>query len=45
MGNLSRDKLSDIWNGEKYRYFRRQVNSDNLPEDCKKCPKKVGMTL
>jgi radical SAM protein with 4Fe4S-binding SPASM domain len=45
MGNLYKESLAAIWNGEKYRYFRRKVNSDDLPEDCKKCPKKVGITL
>ncbi len=45
MGNLYKESLTDIWNGEKYRYFRRKVNTPDLPEDCRKCPKKVGMTL
>lgn len=45
MGNLYKESLPDIWNGEKYRYFRRKVNTPDLPEDCRKCPKKVGMTL
>jgi len=45
MGNLLRERLADIWNGEKYRYFRSKVNSSDPPKDCKKCPRKVGMTL
>jgi radical SAM protein with 4Fe4S-binding SPASM domain len=45
LGNLNYEKMADLWNGEKYRYFRRKVNSDDLPEDCKKCPKKLGMTV
>ena len=45
LGNLNYEKMADLCNGEKYRYFRRKVNSDDLPEDCKKCPKKLGMTV
>ncbi len=45
MGNLYEQKLAEIWNGEKYRYLRKYVNSQALPEDCRRCPKKVGATL
>jgi len=45
MGNLYQEKLAKIWNGKKYRYFRKYVNSQELPEDCRSCPKKVGLTL
>ena len=45
MGNLYQEKLAEIWNGKKYRYLRKYVNSQELPEDCKRCPKKVGVTL
>jgi radical SAM protein with 4Fe4S-binding SPASM domain len=45
MGNLYDQKLAEIWNGKKYRYIRKYVNSQDLPEDCRKCPRKVGATL
>lgn len=44
MGNMYTQTLAEIWNGEKYRYFRNRVNTGNLPEDCRRCPKKVGLT-
>ena len=45
MGSLYKNKLADIWNGEKFRYYRSRANTPDPPEECKKCPKKVGMTL
>jgi radical SAM protein with 4Fe4S-binding SPASM domain len=45
MGNLHKQSLTDIWNGEKFRHYRTRVNSSDPPEDCRKCPKKVGMSL
>jgi len=45
MGNLYEQKLSEIWNTGEYRHLRKYVNSQNLPKDCRKCPKKVGATL
>ena len=41
MGNLERQSLERIWNGEHYQYYRRYVNSNRLPESCKRCPKKL----
>ncbi len=40
MGNITNQSVPEIWNGEIYRYYRTHVNSHNLPEECKKCPKK-----
>ncbi|UCB53550.1 MAG: SPASM domain-containing protein, partial [Candidatus Zixiibacteriota bacterium] len=45
MGNLYKQSLADIWNGEKFRHYRTRVNSSDLPGDCSKCPKKVGLSL
>ncbi|MBI4321691.1 MAG: radical SAM protein [Chloroflexi bacterium] len=38
MGNIFRQSFDEIWNGEIYRYFRRTVNTDRPPLDCRKCP-------
>ncbi len=40
MGNLEKQSLEEIWNGERYQYFRRHVNTAYLPEECKECPLK-----
>jgi len=40
MGNLDRQSLEQIWNGDHYQYYRKHVNSNDLPEGCKRCPKK-----
>ncbi len=45
MGDLYEQKLSEIWNNQKYRDLRREVNSQDPPEDCRKCPRKVGLTV
>ncbi len=36
MGNLHNQPFREIWNGEKYKRFRRIVNR-TLPPDCLKC--------
>jgi MoaA/NifB/PqqE/SkfB family radical SAM enzyme len=36
MGNLADQSLSEIWNGEKYRRFRSEVNSAP-PRACREC--------
>lgn len=36
-GNIKKEKVSKIWNGEVYQKFRRRVNSNNPPEVCKRC--------
>lgn len=41
-GNLLEASFDDIWNGEKYREFRRALVSDTPPETCTHCPKRPG---
>ena len=36
-GNIKKEKISKIWNGEVYQRFRKRVNSKNPPEVCKRC--------
>jgi MoaA/NifB/PqqE/SkfB family radical SAM enzyme len=40
VGNIFMQSFSDIWNGEGYRYYRRNVNTSAPPEDCVRCVKK-----
>jgi radical SAM protein with 4Fe4S-binding SPASM domain len=37
MGNLQEDSLEKIWRSEKYRDFRRQLKSGDLPAQCNNC--------
>lgn len=37
MGNVHEQSLAEIWNGEKYRAFRRRMNARDYPEVCKTC--------
>jgi radical SAM protein with 4Fe4S-binding SPASM domain len=43
MGNVRKEGLSAIWNGPTYQYFRRRVNTDSPPDDCRGCPVKTGI--
>ena len=36
-GNVFQESGEAIWNGERYRAFRRQLMSGDLPERCKSC--------
>jgi radical SAM protein with 4Fe4S-binding SPASM domain len=39
MGNLFTDGFEDIWNGWRYRSFRRELRrKDTVPEPCRWCP-------
>lgn len=40
MGNIFEQSFSQIWNGETYRYYRKNVNTSNPPQDCARCIKK-----
>ena len=40
MGNILEQGLDEIWNGKNYRYYRRNVNTDNPPPECRRCAKK-----
>ncbi len=42
MGDLSRQSFEEIWNGEKYRAYRRSINTFRPPQACKECPVKLG---
>ena len=37
MGNVNEESIEEIWNGENYRAFRRQMFSGNYPEPCANC--------
>jgi radical SAM protein with 4Fe4S-binding SPASM domain len=39
MGNALEDGFTDVWNGERYRAFRREIKQQgHVPEACRKCP-------
>jgi len=42
MGNLLEQSFDEVWNGEKYRTYRRSVNTFRPPEACLGCPVKTG---
>jgi radical SAM protein with 4Fe4S-binding SPASM domain len=42
MGNVLEQSFDEIWNGEKYRTYRRTVNTFRPPEACLICPVKTG---
>jgi radical SAM protein with 4Fe4S-binding SPASM domain len=37
MGNTNEQSLQEIWNGPKYREFRRRMNAKDYPEVCSTC--------
>jgi hypothetical protein len=37
LGNVTEASVIDIWNGKEYRDFRRQLLTDNVPEECVGC--------
>jgi radical SAM protein with 4Fe4S-binding SPASM domain len=37
LGNAFREPLAAIWNGERYRRFRHQFESDTAPDPCRGC--------
>ncbi|MEQ8766141.1 MAG: radical SAM/SPASM domain-containing protein [Planctomycetota bacterium] len=37
MGNVLEKSVWEIWNGEKYRKFRKQMNCGDYPEVCSTC--------
>lgn len=39
-GSLSTQSVSEVWNGEVYRYYRTTVNTDTPPPECQVCPRK-----
>lgn len=38
MGNIFDQSALEIWEGEKYKEFRRRMKSTDKPDMCKKCP-------
>jgi len=42
MGNLLEQSFQEIWNGDKFRAYRRSINSFRPPEACRTCPVKMG---
>ena len=45
MGNLQEQSFEEIWNGEKYRAYRRTINTFRPPEACTWCPVKTGCDI
>jgi radical SAM protein with 4Fe4S-binding SPASM domain len=37
MGNVNEQSLGEIWNGDKYRAFRRRMHARDYPEVCRGC--------
>ena len=37
MGNVHEQSMDEIWNGDKYRDFRRRMNAKDYHEVCKGC--------
>ena len=37
MGNVNERSMAEIWNGDKYREFRRRMNAKDYPEVCSTC--------
>lgn len=43
MGNIKNKEFEKIWNGKKYRNFRRRINTNFPPLDCRNCVQLGGM--
>lgn len=43
MGNIHKEDFKKIWNGEKYKSFRRRVKTNSPPRDCLNCPNYYGL--
>ena len=37
MGNVNDQPMAEIWNGDKYREFRRRMNAKDYPDVCSTC--------
>lgn len=37
MGNVNEQSIGEIWNGEKFRAFRRRMHAKDYPDVCKNC--------
>ena len=36
-GDLNKQSVEEIWNGDVYKMFREKTNSDDPPDPCKRC--------
>jgi radical SAM protein with 4Fe4S-binding SPASM domain len=43
MGNIHKDGFWKVWNGRKYKYFRRRINTNLPPLDCRNCVQLYGI--
>jgi radical SAM protein with 4Fe4S-binding SPASM domain len=43
MGNIKKEAFENIWNGKKYRNFRRRINTNFPPLDCRGCVQLTGI--
>jgi radical SAM protein with 4Fe4S-binding SPASM domain len=43
MGNIKKKDFSKIWNGAKYQNFRRRINTNFPPVDCRNCSMSAGI--
>jgi len=37
MGNVNEQSVTEIWNGDRYREFRRRMNAHDYPDVCSTC--------
>ncbi len=37
MGNLNTQTFEEIWHGKIYKELRRTINTDEMPEECRRC--------
>lgn len=37
LGNLKKQKLTEIWNGEKFREFRKSIQKNGILDSCVRC--------
>lgn len=45
MGDLNKESVADIWNNEKFQFFRKEVNAQNPPAMCSHCPQYKEMNV
>lgn len=44
LGNMNSQSFKEIWNGKKYKAFRRAIHSGNPPNVCRHCTMDYGIT-
>lgn len=45
MGDVNKESVIDIWNNDRFQYFRSKVNSKNPPSTCVHCPQYKEMNI